>query len=76
MSKKKPRKQSLLKIESVQQPDGTWALMVRSMAGLNPAGTRLSRGGSFPIWEFDNLTEAQARKSANDLQDYLNKEDT
>lgn len=76
MSKKKPKKQSLLKIESQQQPDGTWALMVRSFAGLNQAGPRLSRGGSLPVWEFDNLTEAQARESAKSLQDYLNKEDT
>ena len=57
----------------VQELDGTHRLMVRSFAGLNPAGWRLQRSGYFPITQFEFFDENEAGVAAIRLQEYLNK---
>jgi hypothetical protein len=55
-------------------PDGMFQLMIESVAGLNPAGWRLQKGGLFPIDEFEYFDEQSASEAANLLQKYIDSE--
>lgn len=59
-----------LKIEVVEA-DGTFALAVRSAAGLSLAGYRLQRGETLPIDAWDYFDKAEAVEAATKLQGYI-----
>ena len=72
MSSKKAKRPLNLKIEVHPEPSGgTFCLMVRSLAGLNPVGPRLARGEPLPVWDFRGLDEVTAQTNAFKLQSYL-----
>lgn len=66
----KKQRQANLKI-SVREIDGLYCLMVQSLAGVNPAGWRLQRGGYFPIEQFEFFDEDDAKLAAFKLQKYV-----
>lgn len=70
---KSPNAPKGLKILLVER-DGLHSLMVKSMAGLNPAGWRLQRGGMFPIDEFEFLDEFEAKVAQRKLQAYVDQQ--
>jgi hypothetical protein len=52
--------------------DGGWRLWVRSEAGESVAGTRLDRGGLFPVETiYDHQDHAEAVLQAGRLQEYI-----
>jgi hypothetical protein len=71
MASKHSKRKSDLKILIVER-DSLHCLMVQSLAGLNPAGWRLQRGGVFPIDEFEFLDLNDAIVARNKLQEYVN----
>lgn len=70
MAAKSPNAPKGLKILVVER-DGLHSLMVKSLAGVNPAGWRLQRGGYFPIDEFEFLDEFEAKVAQKKLQQYV-----
>jgi hypothetical protein len=60
-----------MKISYQITPEGTFRLMVASMAGISPAGPRLERGTPLPVDGFEFFDEGEARDSAARLQAYV-----
>ena len=75
MAKKKPAVKANANKPAIfvqKEVDGSYRLMVRSLAGETYAGTRLARGPALPVWQFSGLTKEQADESARELQQYIN----